>query len=150
MYPLDLPQFDYRIKSSGQVHYIFDIIRKRYVRLTPEEWTRQHFLHYLIHHLGYPKSLLSIERGISFHERQHRPDIVAYDRAGKALMLVECKAAHVALDEAAYQQLARYNSYFQAKLLVVTNGQQHGCWHCQEGGGVYTFLYTIPAFDSLI
>jgi hypothetical protein len=150
MYQLDLPDFDYKIQRIAQEYYIFDIIRKKYVRLTPEEWTRQHFIHYLINHLDYPKALLSIEKEINYNERQHRPDIVAYDRAGKTLLLVECKAPYVTLSDSVYHQLARYNIHFCAKILVVTNGRQHGCWRRQEATGEHELLQKIPAFATLI
>lgn len=150
MYVLDLPRFDYKIQLRGQSYYIFDSIRKRYVRLTPEEWTRQHFIHYLIHYLGYPKSLISIERGISYNEKKHRPDIVVYEKSGKPLVLVECKASHIPLSKEVYYQLARYNVSLPAKLLIITNGKVHGCWQQQIACGGYALLQTIPDFNTLV
>lgn len=150
MYQLSLPDFNYQIKRKEQAYYIFDIIRKRYVRLTPEEWTRQHFVHYLINQLAYPKTLLSIEKGINYNERQHRPDIVVYSKTGKACMIIECKAPYVPIADKAYSQLARYNRHLQAKVLIVTNGKQHGCWGLNEATLTHDFLHAIPAFGMLV
>jgi hypothetical protein len=149
MYVVDLPPFSYRIQSRGKAYYIFDIIRKRYVRLTPEEWTRQHLVHYLIDHLGYPKALISLERSISYSGLKHRPDMVIYAKTGKPLVLVECKAPHIKLSEHVYHQLARYNMALQAKILVVTNGKVYRCWQRQGSTSEHKLLEAIPTFDAL-
>lgn len=124
MQPLNLPAFDYKIQSSKTGYRIFDVVRKKYVRLTPEEWVRQHFLHYLTGHLSYPQSLVRLEQRVRYNHLQHRPDIVVYDRSTKPLMLVECKAPSININHDVWGQIARYNAYFNAQLLVITNGIQ--------------------------
>jgi len=146
---LNLPAFDYKIQRTAEGYYIFDVVRRKYVRLTPEEWTRQHFVHHLINQLGYPKSLIKLERGIRYSHHQRRPDIVVYNRSGKPWMLVECKAPQVDLSMKILEQLARYNPGLQAQLLVMTNGIEHCCWRVSYDPFSHELLQEIPAFDSL-
>ena len=145
---LNLPAFDYNIQHTADGYCIFDIVRQKYVRLTPEEWTRQHFIHYLINQLSYPKSLIRLEKGVRYNHSQHRPDIVVYSRTGKPWMLVECKAPHISLDINSFEQLARYNVHLQAQLLVITNGMQHCCWRISYAPFGHETLATIPCFAS--
>ncbi|MEL6607132.1 MAG: type I restriction enzyme HsdR N-terminal domain-containing protein [Bacteroidota bacterium] len=147
---LNLPPFDYQMKSSEQGYLILDVVRKRYVRLTPEEWVRQHFLHYLIGHLAYPRALFKLEQGVRYNRLRHRADILVYDRAAKPLLLVECKAPHVPLNHDTWSQIARYNASMNARLLVMTNGLQHFCWQLDYAQGNHTLLPSIPSFDTLV
>jgi hypothetical protein len=141
--------FDYKLQEIKGKHYIFDIIRKRYVRLTPEEWTRQHLLHHLTQKLLYPKSLISVERQIQRHYLSNRPDIVIYDKSGGPFLIAECKAPHIPITDKIYSQLARYNRQLKAKLLVISNGQEYACWKINYDEIVPELLEDIPAFDSL-
>lgn len=148
MQPLNLPAFQYKMRYTGGVHHIFDVVRKKYVRLTPEEWTRQHFLHYLIQQLAYPRSLIRLERKVAGHYLHHRPDIVVYNRMGRPYMLVECKAPHKAIDTKTVYQLVRYNAQLRAQLLVLTNGMVHYCWEVAYGPFCQRVLEAIPAFTE--
>src|SRR5690606_27113443 len=94
MVDLNLPSFEYRIKKTEEKTFIFDEIRKKFVVLTPEEWVRQHFVHYMIGHLRYPRALINVETGLAYNQLRKRSDIVLYDRTGKPWMIVECKAPH--------------------------------------------------------
>lgn len=147
---LNLPPFDYQIRSSEQGYLIFDVVRRRYVRLTPEEWVRQHFLHYLMDHLAYPRALVRLEQGVRYNRLQHRADILVYDRAAKPLLLVECKAPHVSLKHDTWGQIARYNASINARLLAMTNGLQHACWQLDYAQGNHILLPSIPSFDALV
>ncbi|MEM7383132.1 MAG: type I restriction enzyme HsdR N-terminal domain-containing protein [Bacteroidota bacterium] len=146
---LNLPTFDWKVQHSAAGLRIFDVVRKKFVRLTPEEWTRQHFVHYLIHQLAYPKSLIRLEGRIKHSHRQHRPDIVVFNRAGKPQMLVECKSPHIAVDASTWHQLARYNPHLQAQLLVITNGMQHYCWQVSYNPLSYQRLQAIPHANAV-
>ena len=145
---LNLPTFEYKIQSSKTGYKIFDVVRKKYVRLTSEEWVRQHFLHYLVRHLAYPQALVRLEQGVQYNHLRHRPDIVAYDRFARPLMLVECKAPHISINHEAWGQIARYNAHFNAQLLVITNGVEHFCWQLDYEKGSHVLLPTIPRFDA--
>lgn len=139
--------FNHQIRLVAGKPYIFDIIRKKYVRLTPEEWIRQHLIHHLTQDLSYPKTLIRIERHIKGHYRMDRPDIVAYDRQGNPLLVAECKASHIMLTEEVYIQLARYNRQLQAPVLVITNGQEYGCWKIKSGDSSLQILDHIPVWS---
>jgi len=133
MVALNLPEFEYKLQQSEGKVWIFDVIRKKYVVLTPEEWVRQHLVHYFIHHLQYPKSLVRIEQGLSFNRLQKRPDIVVYNRDGNPWMLAECKSHEVPLDQSSVRQISMYNTTLKATYMVLSNGLKHLCFQVQEG-----------------
>lgn len=121
-----MAEAEYRIRTiekDGST-LIYDIIRKKYIACTPEEWVRQCFLLYLISEMKYPRSLISVEAGLKFHIMQKRTDIVVYDRQGKPFMLVECKADYVPIDQKVMEQASIYNQKVMAPYLVATNGKQ--------------------------
>jgi hypothetical protein len=150
MQSLNLPAFAYEIQSSKAGCQIFDVVRKKYVRLTSEEWVRQHFLHYLIDHLAYPQALIRLEQGVRYNRLRHRPDIVVYNRLAKPLMLVECKAPSININNEAWGQIARYNAHFNAQLLVITNGIKHFCWQLDYEKGSHVLLQKMPRFNTLV
>ena len=141
---LNLPPFDYKITKSGANSLIFDIIRRKHVVLTPEEWVRQHVVHYLINTLAYPKSLLSVERGADYNKLQKRSDLCVYNTAGKPHLLVECKATHIPITQEVIKQVSIYNQTLQAPYLVITNGLQHFCWHVNFETRQFLPLQEIP------
>ena len=148
MNQLRLPAFKHKVKNEGGRIMIFDVIRKKYVVLTPEEWVRQHFVHYLINELKYPKSLFKVESGLKFNRMQKRSDILIHNRAGKAWMLIECKASDIKLTQNAFNQIAVYNMTIGAKYLAVSNGLAHYC--CMAGTETQqaVFLADFPAFED--
>src|SRR3954470_1683875 len=101
MQQLKLPPFESRIRQSAGEgsSEIFDIIRKRFVALTPEEWVRQHFIHYLSQQLNYPISLLSVEKKLTYNGLTKRTDIVAYANDGQPKLIVECKAPSIKITQ---------------------------------------------------
>jgi hypothetical protein len=115
-------QYDFRFREENGVKQIFDPVRKKYVSLTPEEWVRQHVIHYLLSK-GYPASLIAIERGIEVNDTQKRFDVVVYDRDTKPLIIVECKAQNEKIDQQVYMQIAAYNLNLKAKFFWLTNGE---------------------------
>lgn len=141
---LNLPAFDCKITKSGANYMIFDALRRKNVILTPEEWVRQHFVHYLISSLNYPKSLLSIERGTSYNKLQKRTDLCVYNQEGKPHLLVECKAAHVPITQEVVKQVSTYNQTLHAKYVVITNGMQHFCWQVDFETRKFEPLQEIP------
>ena len=127
---------------------ILDIIRKKYIVLTPEEWVRQHFVNYLILDLHYPKSLFKIESGLKFNHMQKRSDILIHDRTGAPWMLVECKSPDIKLTQKAFNQIAVYNMTIGAKYLAVTNGMAHYCCVAGVPGQPAVFLDDFPVFAA--
>ncbi|WP_128547518.1 type I restriction enzyme HsdR N-terminal domain-containing protein [Larkinella soli] len=148
MTSLNLPVFDYKIKQVEGKPYIFDVLRKKYVRMTPEEWVRQHVVHLLINQYEYPKALIRGEGGMTLNQLQKRTDLLVYDRSGKPYLLVECKAPTVALTQQVFDQVARYNHVHQAPYLVVTNGLVHFCCCVDHAEGTVRFLQDLPRFQD--
>ena len=124
---LNLPSFDYKIKKEKDRLFIFDIIRKRYIALTPEEWVRQHFVSYLISYKGYPLGLIGNEISLRLNGQNRRCDTVIYDIYGSPLMIIEYKAPHITLNQEVFNQVIRYNIALKVKYLVVSNGINHYC-----------------------
>jgi hypothetical protein len=143
---LNLPAFGHKLKEIGGKPYIFDLIRRKYVRLTPEEWVRQHVVHLLIGHYQYPRSLIRTEVSLTLFETQKRADIVVFDRAMQPFLLVECKAPQVILAQTVFDQVARYNHVHRAPFFVVTNGLTHYCCAVDHATQTVDFLDDFPVF----
>jgi hypothetical protein len=150
MQPLQLPSFNSRIRQRGRSSEIFDVIRKKFVALSPEEWVRQHFVHHLINQLGYPLSLISVERKLSYNGLTRRTDIVAYTNDGLPKLIVECKAPTVKITQDVFDQAARYHLMMPVPFLVVTNGLEHFCCTIDHEKQSYTFHKDIPLYKELL
>jgi len=148
MITLNLPEANFKIKKEGGKVSIFDNIRKKYVALTPEEWVRQHFVNYLIHHLGYPRALFRVESSLPFHNEQKRSDILIYNRDGNPWFLTECKSPFIKLSQNAFNQVSIYNMKVGAKYLCVTNGLVHYCYLFPSQGQKIVLLPDFPAFED--
>ena len=147
MKSLCFPQYDFRFKSSENTRYIFDIIRKKFVVLQPEEWVRQHVIHYLIEDKGYPKSLINVEKTIRMNGLSKRYDLVVFSPQGQIELLVECKAPGVTITQETFDQIARYNMTLQSSLLLLTNGIKMYCCKMDLEKEKYTFLDQVPDFS---
>lgn len=126
MQPLNLPSFDCKIKETDGKNFIFDIIRKKYVVLTPEEWVRQHIINLLVNHLRYPPGLIRIEGGLVYNQLQKRSDILVYNNA-EPYLLIECKSAEVSLDQKIVSQATLYNKSIKAPYMALSNGLKTFC-----------------------
>jgi hypothetical protein len=115
------PEHPYRIREDGSGPSIFCEMRRRWVRLTPEEWVRQNIFQWL-KQVGYPGEMISVEKGVRVVEMQKRYDLLVYDAAYKPWMMVECKAQHVRLSEDTLMQALRYNIALPVPHLMITNG----------------------------
>ncbi|ABG59263.1 type I restriction enzyme HsdR N-terminal domain-containing protein [Cytophaga hutchinsonii] len=149
MYPdLNLPAADLKLtREKGEI-CVYDIIRKKNIVLTPEEWVRQHFIHYLIHTCKYPKTLFKVETGLQYNTLQKRSDIKVYSRHSTVFMLVECKSFSIALSEYTLKQIAAYNKTIEAEWLVITNGLQHYAFQRVMEGDEIEFVKRkeLPAY----
>ena len=148
MTTLNLPSFQHQLQRRAGKVAIFDIIRRKYVALTPEEWVRQHFVHYLIHQLSYPKALINVENGLRYNQMARRSDVLVFARTGEPFMVVECKAATVSLSPRVFEQVAVYGKSLQAHYLTVTNGLEHYCCRMDYETGTYSFQQTLPEFEG--
>ena len=138
MKSLNLPPFEYKVKKQNGQIWIFDMIRKRYVVLTPEEWVRQHFIHFLIENKGYPAQLIAVEKEIQVCGMRRRFDLVCY-------LIVECKAPSVALSQVVFDQAFQYNLSIAARFIAITNGCLHFCGEISDDGK-FQMLAEIPNF----
>jgi hypothetical protein len=146
MIEIDFPAPDFKIKEEQGKELIFDVYRKQWVPLTPEEWVRQNFLQYIIKVKSYPPSLIAVEREIVVNDLKKRFDIVVYKDA-KACMIIECKEMRVPVNEAVIKQILNYNIALQVKYLVVTNGTSTYAMHLMNKD--HKWLKEIPDFNSL-
>ena len=146
---LNLPSFDCHIRTLAGQEEIFDSQRKKYVRLTPEEWVRQHFLHYLIHDLAFPQGRIGNEVSIKVGLTEKRCDTVVFDEFGKAKLIIEYKASTVPITRKVFEQIARYNLALQVQYLIVSNGLQTYCCRYVHELERFEFLAAIPHYSLL-
>ncbi len=147
MEKLNLPDIAARIRmGKNGKQEIYDGIRKKFVRLTPEEWVRQHFLHFMILQLGFPATLIVVEGAMKYNNMAKRFDILAYRTDGKPCMVVECKSPGVEITQAVFDQVAMYNMTLTVDYLAVTNGMAHYACKIDHSSRTYTFLEEIPPF----
>lgn len=125
---------------------IFDILRKKYLVLTPEEWVRQHFVHYLIDEKNYPVTLIALEKQLVINNRKKRTDILIFNKDGNHDIIVECKAPSVKITQDTFDQIARYNLKLKANFLIVTNGLEHFYCKMDFENETYIFLKEIPKY----
>jgi hypothetical protein len=149
MQALNLPPFPLRTAEINGRPAIFDAFRRRYVALTPEEWVRQHFLHWLVSHKNYPAGRIAVEASLQYNKMQKRADAIVYGGEGQALMIIECKAPQVPVTQEVFDQIARYNFSFRVAYLAVTNGLDHYCCRWDTAGGRWLFLQDFPLYDGL-
>ena len=64
---LNLPNSELKIKLVEETTQVFDEVRKKYFKLTPEEWVRQNFIHYLNKDKNYPFGLMGVEKMVKYN-----------------------------------------------------------------------------------
>lgn len=148
MISLNLPPFEYKLKKADGKVLIFDALRKKYVVLTPEEWVRQHLVHYMVEELKYPKSLMKIESGHTYNTLQKRCDVTVFDRNGNAWLLAECKSPEQRVSEATLRQASVYNLTVKAPYVLLSNGLVHLCLDTRVAAQPWKVLNELPAYGS--
>lgn len=146
MLNLNLPSFEYSLKKKDHKLYIYDVVRKKEVLLTPEEWVRQHVIHYLIRQKQIPLSYITLESGLKYNQRQKRSDILVLSKELESYILIECKAATVALSKDVLLQLSTYNTKLNARYLGITNGLNHYYWEADSAG--YHAINDLPIWPN--
>jgi hypothetical protein len=144
--PLHLPPYPFKIRDDNGQLTLFDEIRKRNIIITPEEWVRQHFVQFLIRQKNYPKTLIKLEGGHKLNGMPKRSDIIVFNPAGEKILLVECKAPSVPIDQKVFDQVARYNIVHKIALLAVTNGLQHYYCRINFAEQNYKFIEELPDY----
>ena len=143
---LNFPSYSFRTRTIEEKKEIFDEVRKSWIVLTPEELVRQHVLRWMTEVKKYPASLLAVEKTIEINGMKRRCDIVAYSRSGNPIVVVECKAPDVKIDQDVFDQAARYNLKLNAKLFLLTNGINHYCCLLDHKMSAYRFLKELPVY----
>ena len=145
--PLSVPLARLRIvKDEAEDLSVFDILRKKYIKLTPEEFVRQNFVHWLIGSFHYPSGLMANEIEIKLNDTKKRCDTVIFDKNCKPLIIVEYKAPDVEITQATFDQIARYNLKLKAKYLIVSNGRKQYCCIMDYDNDRYHFIPQIPDY----
>ena len=150
MQKLNLPEYSFRIKTTDCKDYIFDNLRKKFVRLTPEEWVRQNFVQFLITEKRYSVSLIKVEAGVNVNNNPQRADMVVFDRTGSPVLVAEFKAPEVKINQQTFDHIVRYNMKLRVKFLIVSNGLEHFCCLIDYAGNTYSYLPEIPAFTEIL
>ena len=146
---INLPPYEIKLREHNGQRQIFDALRRRYVALTPEEWVRQHFVHFLIEHKGYPKGLLANEVELRIGEKKLRCDSILYNKELQPQMIIEYKAPHIELTQRVFDQITAYNFLLHVDYLIISNGMQHYCCRMDYENREYFFLRNIPDYKDL-
>ncbi len=146
---LNLPPYNIVLGGTQQQPEIFDFIRRRYVALTPEEWVRQHFVHFLVEHKKYPKALIGNEIELRIGEKKLRCDSILYSQQAKPRMIIEYKAPHIKIKQQVFNQISIYNLLLHVDYLVVSNGLEHYCCQMDYATQTYHFLPDVPHYSEL-
>lgn len=146
---INLPPYEIKLREQNGKRQIFDSLRRRYVALTPEEWVRQHFVHFLIEHKGYPKGLLANEVELHIGEKKLRCDSLLYNKDLQPQMIIEYKAPHIELTQRVFDQITAYNFLLHVDYLIISNGLQHYCCRMNYENREYSFLRNIPDYSDL-
>lgn len=144
MLPLNLPNFDIKVKKTTDQLLVWDVTRRKYVTLTPEEWVRQHFVHFLVANKGYRQELIANEVSIKLNGTAKRCDTVIYNQQLDPLVIVEYKAPTISITPKVFDQIVRYNMVLHAQYLIVSNGIRHFCCQINYETQSYRFLEEIP------
>jgi hypothetical protein len=149
MQSLNLPQYQPRLSTKNGKTFIFDPLRRKEVTLTPEEWVRQHFVHYLITARSYPPERIANEVSINVNSTSKRCDTVVYDDYLKPLAIIEYKAPDVTITNEVFDQVSRYNSALRVPCLMVSNGLTHYCCFIDYLTMEYRFMENIPKYEDI-
>ena len=147
---INLPPYEIKLREQDGRRQIFDFLRRRYVSLTPEEWVRQHFVHFLIEQKGYPKGLLTNEVELRVGEKKLRCDSLLYNKEMQPQMIIEYKAPHIELTQRVFDQITAYNFLLHVDYLIISNGQQHYCCRMDYEKREYSFLRNIPNYEEVM
>ena len=149
MFRLNLPPYPIKIQEKGEKRQIFDFLRRKWVALTPEEWVRQHFTHFLVEHKNYPQALLANEVELRIGEKRLRCDTLLYNKELRPRMIIEYKAPTIQIQQKTFDQISVYNLLLKVDYLVVSNGLLHYCCKMDYERQSYQFLEDIPNYESL-
>ncbi len=146
MIDLCFPNYEFRIKNRHNKKYIFDLIRKKFILLTHEEWVRQNCIMFLINEQKIPKVLINVEKKIKVNNLTKRYDIIVYNPNGSVFLLVECKSPKINLNQETFNQISIYNSEIISKYLMLTNGLYNYYCSIDYSNQCYKFVKDFPKY----
>jgi len=146
---LRFPTYKFKVINKNNKPYIFDIVRKQYVALLPEEWVRQHLLHYLIYEKQFAKGLMKVEHFVQVNRQNRFTDLTVFNRLGKPLLIAECKSFKIPLTSYTFEQISAYGSTLKAPYLLVTNGLHHFVYQIDWLSRQFVFLKDVPVFNTI-
>ena len=149
MIQLNLPDFEFKTRTVAKQLQIFDPVRRKYVVLSPEEWVRQHFIHYLTENKNVPLSHITVEKSLRVSHLAKRADIIVYKGGLKPILAIECKAPSIEITENVFYQLLRYNMTIRVEYLVVSNGLRHVYCKVDYENQKAVFIEELPGYDQL-
>jgi len=145
MIKIEFPKQQVSLRQRKGLNEVFDVVRKKWLQLTPEEWVRQNMIHFLFSK-EYPASLIAVEKEIKLGELSKRCDLVIYDRNTRPFMIIECKEMKVSLSEKALNQVLRYHITLPAKYLMITNGSY--CFGFEKNGDQFIEINEFPGYET--
>ena len=146
---LNFPEIDLRFQNNEKGNLqLFDTIRKKFVDVTPEEWVRQHIIHYLIAHKQVPASVISVEKQINLNGTKRRYDIVVFNNLLKPILIIECKAPQVEINQLTINQALRYNLELKVPFVFLSNGLNH--IFIKIEGDLPKVIKNIPNYSELL
>ena len=149
MFRLNLPPYPIKIQEKGEKRQIFDFLRRKWVALTPAEWVRQNFTHFLVEHKNYPQALLANEVELRIGEKRLRCDTLLYNKELRPRMIIEYKAPTIQIQQKTFDQISVYNLLLKVDYLVVSNGLRHYCCKMDYERQSYQFLEDIPDYETI-
>jgi predicted type IV restriction endonuclease len=144
---LHFPQPDLRLRPLASGYEVWDVVRKKWVALTPEEWVRQHLIHFLYNERGWSIALMAVEKTLRYNGLSRRADLVVFNTAMKPVLLAECKAPDIAMNQQVFDQVAMYNRVVGVEYVLITNGLHTSCCKVQPGDDHVKWLQDIPVCD---
>lgn len=144
-----LNNLELKIKTENNIRFVWDIVRKKWILLTPEEYVRQALLHYFVDNMQYPSGLLAVEKQLKYGSLSKRYDIIVYDRNQKPWLLVECKAPEVAINQNTLHQLLQYHSQIPCPYWLLSNGATSHCANASDINNIY-WMEDLPAFGETV
>lgn len=149
MFDLNLPECGLKLRKFNGKQQVFDVLRKKFVALTPEEWVRQHFISFLIQHKGYPPGRMVNEAEIFVNGQKRRCDTVVYDEFLQPLVVLEFKAPEVVISQSVFNQISAYNFQLKVPVLIISNGKHHYCCRMDGEKMSYMFESNIPDYSVI-
>lgn len=133
-----------KTKVEGDKVKIYDIIRKKYMILQPEEVVRQLCLLWLIEDQKISRNSIQVEKTIQINGLMRRFDIVVYDKSIKPYILIECKAPNIKITQTTFDQIAAYQWALHAPYLILTNSIENYIARMNTTSKCYEFFNEVP------